>query len=97
MNDKDRELLTSLKINVEYIKEKVDSLDSRVAIQNGRVTTNEKSLQHIRDTINEKTIENQIHKAIEKHESAKLKKFAIIIGLVATIASLAGSIIAALI
>lgn len=87
MNSNDRELLSELRLNIqklittsEYTKEKVDSLDKRVAIQNGRVTNSEKTIQHIQDTINKETIKTQIYKAIENNEATKFKRNLALLG-----------------
>lgn len=92
MNNKDRILLTELKVNTEYIKRKVDSLDERVAIQNGRVTVNEKAIQHLNDTIN-----GDINNAIKANDSDRLKKYSIVIGIIVGIASLLAQLIFSLI
>lgn len=88
MNISDRKLLTDLKLHVEYIRKTVDSLDNRVAIQNGRVTESEKKIQHIVDTVNEKTISTQIHSAIECNESLKQKRQLAVTGAVVAIITL---------
>lgn len=80
MNEDDRSLLTRLDIKLDYVKLKVDSLDSRVAIQNGRVTEVEKMIQHSKDTVNNKTIHAQISDAIEANEKEKFTKNMLVMG-----------------
>jgi len=83
MNNNDRELLSDIKIHIEYIRTTVTSLDDRVRVQNGRVNNNEKGIQHLTDTI-----PNKINNAITKHQDKEMTKTLSVMGAVVAIITL---------